>query len=72
MDAGHIDPLNMKFSSAHVNKIRSMAANTYNQIDNCLSGCFKLCAKTWQTRLTYADIGIGLGHGTSKYYFRCF
>lgn len=36
MDAGHIDPLNMKFSSAHVNKIRNVAAETYAQIDGAL------------------------------------
>ena len=36
MDAGHIDPLNMKFSSPHLNKIRSVAAGTYAQIDGVL------------------------------------
>ena len=34
MDAGHIDPRNMKFSSVHVKQIRSVAAEMHAQIES--------------------------------------
>jgi RNA polymerase sigma factor (sigma-70 family) len=34
IDAGHVDPNRMTFSSPHVTKIRNMAPETYAQIDN--------------------------------------
>lgn len=36
IDAGHVDPNRMTFSSPRVTKIRSVAADTYAQIDNVL------------------------------------
>lgn len=36
IDAGHVDPHHMKFSSPRVHKIRSVAADTYAQIDDVL------------------------------------
>ncbi len=36
IEAGHVDPRNMKFVSSHVTRIRSVAAETYAQIDDVL------------------------------------
>lgn len=36
IDAGHVDPNSMTFSSPRVTRIRSVAADTYAQIDNVL------------------------------------
>ena len=36
IDAGHVDPTNMKFASPHVNKIRSVAVDTYVRIEGLL------------------------------------
>lgn len=36
IDAGHVDPHNMKFAFSHVQKIRETAARTYAQLDGAL------------------------------------
>ncbi len=36
IDAGHVDPHNMKFASSHVRQIRSVAGDTYVQLEGLL------------------------------------
>ena len=36
IDAGHVDPANMKFASPHVSRIRDIAVDTYVRIDGLL------------------------------------
>ncbi len=36
IDAGHVDPQSLKFTSKRVDKVRSVVADTLTQIDNAL------------------------------------